>query len=516
MGLLKSINVSLTDGQLIKLANGKRILLKHEQVRDDGCHCLKLKSRKHTRVTKHKAQGKGTRLQLDDDEIDGTGLWDWLKEKGKQISDKIKIFYNALDPKVIYDTMMTLLQDKLDEIINICKALDEFLGVNVGDMLRDLIDMLKQFAGKIIEFFTELFNKIKSKITGGALGGDDEPEEEEEKGNWFINKIKDALSLLYEVIRYLYKDLFVNGFLRNWVVTPLFLRFKGKKSVDELDATEKQYLDRWVNFVEVLVWLLIFIALYYKFVYGTPYASKLRIWFKKFLTKIVDAYIEAFQLPTNLEDGLKGVAHKIINFFLNPSGLAGYVTGEIGEGLKSPTIKTMSTWKEHFGAGMRGKKFASRAEANEHVRKLSAEWKQARGGMEAPNTPEAISRNERRRERGAIGSVRGGMEAPDTPEAISRNKGRKDRGVIGSVRGAGPIGGVTYSAEGLYVVGSYPYPPFKKTRIGPFPTESIAQAVADVMDRAGQKTIGGSSEILLSPGLGSTAPKIIKKKKGRA
>ena len=38
------------------------------------------------------------------------------------------------------------------------------------------------------------------------------------------------------------------------------------------------------------------------------------------------------------------------------------------------------SWKDHVAKSMRGKKFASRAEANDFMKKLSAEWKKKKVG----------------------------------------------------------------------------------------------------------------------------------------
>lgn len=483
MGLLKSINVSLTDGQLIKLANGKRILLKHEQVRDDGCHCLKLKSRKHTRVTKHKAQGKGTRLQLDDDEMEGTGLWDWLKEKGAQAGKyviqtalaKLDVFGILPLLTIVFETdnLIELFKQllKLDGKFQVFIDNIEYVQKIIKDAIQKVIDKLKELWATVVSKFKE--------ITGGA---DDVP-----ASTGWLEKIAKLISdWVIEPIASVFK----------WVFTKIYKYIYKVENVDE----KGEKIINIASTVFAYLVIVVFIGfIWYKFAYNTPLADAIRRGAHTSLQTIGNTFITGIPyLPRNVKNGLKSILLWIIDWVFGPDGIitkyflqdnatadkatnkrynrtavdtpygpeAGTkeitpkpytpstneaiskpysqdmstqvntqadvtravrnvnVQGKVatprninaGQGLKShKRIKTMSgsseilTWKEHFGAGMRGKKFASRAAANEHVRKLSAEWK------------------------GKVGAVR-----------------------------------------------------------------------------------GGSSEILLSPGLGSTAPKIIKKKKGRA
>jgi hypothetical protein len=197
----------------------------------------------------------------------------------------------------------------------------------------------------------------------------------------------------------------------------------------------------------------------------------------------------------------------------------------------------MTKWTEHFGNGMRGRKFASKEERTEHVRGLARQWHEMKAsGMESDNEGEGIldkayqkivapsirkTLKNRAHERiDTIANKVKGKTNVGVDYVSGKVKGLADKGIdyVGNdtkafgVKKGGLIGStISYKQEGgmWYVYRTAVTPTAVPQKIaGPYPTKALA--VASQKSRVQGRMYGGSTEILLSPGLGSTAPKIVR------
>jgi hypothetical protein len=440
---LKDINVALTDGQLLKLANGKRIVLKHEQV-GTGCHCLKLKTRKHTRLTKHKAQEKGMRLDLDDEELKGSGLVGGSENTNELM--KLLTTIKSFSPENMYKEFVDNFK-KITEIFanefkkssnETYREFGQLLDETKNELYTGLPDIetaIKDFLRESIQKLYDIFANSPEGKVGGAVGFYD----------WLISYIRTKLlEFFYWIADQIYKGklgILIEKYLKKWWVKAAGRKKWSKKLTTVLGIQMIPVLKYILVFAVVLAFFMILVRV----LLPEEFRREMR---RAQYNKFKDAIYRSLN-PRNSEEKQtaeafsKGVVEAI---FGDHNSLIMVAIGA-GTKTKTPTIKTMSSWKEHFGQGMRGKKFASRAEANEHMKKLSDEWKEKKGmGVNGP-----------------------AHLAPPGFECAPNSIFMKDN-----------VAHCTYVRKG---------------RKGPL--------------------VGGSSEILLSPGLSATAPKIVTGPKSR-
>ncbi len=311
----KKLPTTLTPRQIARLASGKEVLLRPENI-GAGKHTLHLHCTKCTKALKHKNMGRGMKLKLEPEEIEGSGLSEWLKEKFTQAKES---FLKTFTTENIVQLIQKLLG--VDELISISKDLESILDINITELLsavqKYIADHVSEFINKFKSLTSGLERKVENTDAGEGILSD------------IADKFKKAFKLLVDTIVWLYKDIF-RKWLKETVVFNIYKFIIKIDATEYADATppEKSRIEAWTSFVECLFLLMLFAIFWYKFVYGTPLARTVRVWLKRFFEATIEGFIDGLQLPDEIADALKRWSRRVIGWFLNPTGVLGkYVFG---------------------------------------------------------------------------------------------------------------------------------------------------------------------------------------------
>jgi len=149
---LIDVKVTLSEKQLKKLAKGKVVQLAHKHL--NGSQALKVGHETYKKLIKAKKSGKGVRIMLEPDELEGSGIFKAFKKSAKRLAKQAakggvkmgKTLYKhrkeiksgLVAAKQIYDLYSELKGSGFSD--------DEIRGMGYGHLIRDTKRVIKRVA----------------------------------------------------------------------------------------------------------------------------------------------------------------------------------------------------------------------------------------------------------------------------------------------------------------------------------------------------------------------------------
>lgn len=193
------VDIELTTRQKRALANGKAVMMKHHQLRG-GSISMNVDKKRFNRMMKNHGLQKQYKLKMSQEEMEGSGLWDKIKQFAKQAWAKVKkgleesidyVKKHVLRPVLVktIEFLKSMFVEIIKVLENIIKVviyavcyvvgtcfdmkdkiqsilLDKVKQLNVSKFVDDFVN--KKILGPLLDFLNK-DTKIGSGLTGGKI-----------------------------------------------------------------------------------------------------------------------------------------------------------------------------------------------------------------------------------------------------------------------------------------------------------------------------------------------------------
>jgi hypothetical protein len=289
------VGLHLTPRQQRKLLKNQAVVLKHHQLKG-GDVIFKLDRKRANRLERNHKLGKGMKLQMTDDELQASGLWDWLKkawttvkkgvkegvkkvaEVGTKVYEHLKTAAQRLEYMKRVVEFMIALPDKIAGILEgiawfaAIVIFQNVLGIPVDKWKSELakalnISSIKNMFSKVSAAIKRQADKVKTLIGMGEDQQEFAPVDDivdfvKRFFSWALKTFWEAIKSIYEWPWTVFFGPVVNLIIRPILKTSwLFVSKQAGNDVITGEQVDKDF-DTFFNVVKqvvlIIFWIMVF------------------------------------------------------------------------------------------------------------------------------------------------------------------------------------------------------------------------------------------------------------------